>query len=474
MLTLRSSSRILPPCLAAAIIGGAIAPAAGQNETRTERTDLDLNALRARIAQLEAQAARQALRIESLQQIPRVHPVHSESSGPDETRDEELRALVHEVMRDAEGRTSLLNQTDTAGWDNGFYLTSPDGHFYLRVLGQVQFRYVWSHQENSGGDDDRAGFENTRTRFGFKGHVGDPSWQYFIWATAGGTSSVLDIWIQKDLGDGWAVQAGQFKLPNWREWVISETSQQFVERSVLDARYRSLYSQGVQWRYARDDFRMQGAFSDGLQSFNNGFNVSTANSNLFQAQTEYALTGRVEFLFGEAATWSSFADFESWPDGPRGGLVGASIHYQIGEFGDATIENEILQWSVDGAVELGGANLFAGLIGTHVENDAGLDRDELGLLLQAGFFLTDDLELLARWEWGDLDGAGVSGEDHLNIMTVGLSRFWSGHSLKWTTDVGYAFEPVDSAWGGAARGWRADAPGEDGQFVIRSQFNLLF
>ncbi len=142
--------------------------------------------------------------------------------------------------------------------------------------------------------------------------------------------------------------------------------------------------------------------------------------------------------------------------------------------GDTTFENEILQWSVDAAFEFDTLNLFAAAIGTNVENEAGVDRHELGILAQAGYFLNPDLELVARYEWGDLDGAaGVAGDD-LSILTAGFNKFYYGHALKWSTDIGYAFEPVDSVWGGATRGWRGDSANADGQFVIRSQINLLF
>ena len=63
----------------------------------------------------------------------------------------------------------------TAGWDKGFYLASADGNFKLKIGGYLQYRYVFNNQDSSPEDDNRGGFENTRTRLKFAGHVGDPT-----------------------------------------------------------------------------------------------------------------------------------------------------------------------------------------------------------------------------------------------------------------------------------------------------------
>jgi hypothetical protein len=58
-------------------------------------------------------------------------------------------------------------------------------------------------------------------------------------------------------------------------------------------------------------------------------------------------------------------------------------------------------------------------------------------------------------------------------VTVGVVRYYNGNMLKWTTDVGVGLHPVASEFASTALGWRADAPGENGQVVIRSQLQLL-
>jgi len=54
---------------------------------------------------------------------------------------DETRALVAEMLADAETRSSLLQNSATAGHDGKFFLASPDGNFRLNIGGQIQFRY---------------------------------------------------------------------------------------------------------------------------------------------------------------------------------------------------------------------------------------------------------------------------------------------------------------------------------------------
>ena len=392
-----------------------------------------------------------------------------------ETRAEEIRGIVQDVLADADTRTSLLQDGVTAGYDRGFYIASPDGNFRLNLKGQIQFRFIYSHQNDGPVDSDRYGFENTRTRFGFGGHIVDPSWKYFIWAGGTGVGSfiLLDAWIEKQFDNGLSIRAGQFKLPTWQEWTVFETRQQFVERSVLDARYAQVYAQGVLARYTADAFRLHFAFSDGLRTLGTPWSVGpdvTRPPIPYQMSNEFALTGRGEFKF--AGDWSQYGDFTSFRGDDPVYVVGASVHYQVGDYGTDDDEIEILQWTVDGSFKFGGANVYAAVIGTSVK-DQTVDRDELGFLIQGGYFVADDWELMARYAYGDNDGAGAF-EDRISVLTVGVNYFVARHALKWTTDVGYAFMPIDPSWEEERRGYRVDDPDESGQVVVRTQVQLLF
>ena len=55
-----------------------------------------------------------------------------------------------------------------------------------------------------------------------------------------------------------------------------------------------------------------------------------------------------------------------------------------------------------------------------------------------------------------------------------VNRYWKKHNLKWTTDIGFGLNEVDGTFDKTGVGWREDAPGDDGQIVLRSQFQLKF
>ena len=63
---------------------------------------------------------------------------------------DEVRAIVAEMLADADTRSSLLQGGGSAGWDDGFFIESGDGSFRLNVGALIQFRYVASFRDDDG------------------------------------------------------------------------------------------------------------------------------------------------------------------------------------------------------------------------------------------------------------------------------------------------------------------------------------
>ena len=104
---------------------------------------------------------------------------------------------------------------------------------------------------------------------------------------------------------------------------------------------------------------------------------------------------------------------------------------------------------------------------------SGADFDPWTVILQAGYYLDDDFEIFARYEHLDFDDFGGNSDDN-EILTVGFNKYFSGdHQVKLTTDIGIGFDTVHDAADGDA-GWQDDAASDDGQIVLRTQFQLLF
>lgn len=443
-----------------------------------------LRALQQRLAEQDQRLAEQQRVNEQLQQrLDRQQGELTEMRArEDQTwltarRADQVKALIRDVLSDADTRASLADGGLTGGWNNGFYLASEDGNFMLRFLGQLQARYTFSHQATSAtildtstvpptvvspsDDNDRGGFGITRTRFGFKGHIVDPSWTFLLWAgyDCTGNAVLLDAYINKKIDDHLSLQAGQFKLPFLKEYLVSETSLQFVDRSLIAGEFCGTYTQGVMATWTSDMVRLIGSANDGSSTINTIWHTRTAEG--------VAGTGRAEVkLFGD---WAEYDDWESFPDDKPLLVIAGAVHYQKGEFGTDDGETEDARWTVDASLESGGWNLYGAVVGENLSGTTNAHR--LAWMVQGGYFVTTALELIARYEWGDSD---VEGEDLLSVMTVGFNYFIAKHRLKLTTDVGYGFRAVAGSWASDPLGWRQDAPGAEGQIVIRSQIQLLF
>lgn len=421
-----------------------------------------------------------------------------------ERRADEIRGLITDVLADAENRSSLLGDGLHAGWRDGFFLASPDGRFALRLEGQMQFRYVYSYHDTSppafpqqlATEQQRhaRGFESTRTRLAFRGHVFDRDLTYFVrgsFNTSGGDFTLLDAWMRYHLNDEWSIRAGQFKLPFTREFLVFSGHQLAVERSLIDTNMNLGRSQGVELGYADELHRFNVAYSDGGRD-NLGFfsSVATgqslndtipahppANSPALLRGVEYAFTARYEFL--AAGNWQQFEDFTSQMDDEFGLLFGFAAHYQrdqsTGQPGGIRRNTRWLAYTADVSAEFGGANLFASFNHHYIDNP----QDNLnifGVVAQGGVYLTPKWEAFARYEWGYW-GLNVVDFQDLHLATIGANYYLDGHDAKWTTDVTLGITQVDTSWTNAAgsiTGIRLDPPGSKPQVVFRTQFQLLF
>ncbi len=412
-----------------------------------------------------------------------------------ERRAAEIRTVVEDVLADADTRASLLQDGMAAGWDDGFFLASPDGNFRLTLNGQLQFRFAFNSQSNSpSGDDTVWGFEIPRAKLWFTGNVFSPNWIYKIegnffgdeavatvplvtFARADGDLVLEDAYIGYVFDDsGFILLAGQFKVPMLEEELVYSAYQEAVERSLVNQEFSAGRTQGVAIDYRGDNFHIVAGWTDGHPA-TGGYNQPA----LF-TDTEMSITVRAEGLL--AGAWDQFNQLPSTRGQPFACKLGGAIHWQQNEFGPAapSPKPEIFQWTIDASVKGDGWNIFSYFVGRHLDDVSGLglpnSLDQYGFVLQGGYFVTDEWEVFGRYEWGSDD---IPGNSDLSLLTFGANRYFHGHKLKWQTDVGVGFEPVAGTWGsgllgtgGSLADWRTDAAGEDGQVVLRSQLQMLF
>lgn len=417
-----------------------------------------------------------------------------------EQRAEEMRNLVYDVLADADTRASLLQSGITAGYDNGAVLGSTDGNWLLRTNLLMQQRFIYNHQDSDASDDDdRYGFENTRTKFIMTGHVVSPEWFYRVDVNVADNSSsgnvvgllrnifedlgfddddvedaledfdafdftfgsrrggVGNAYLGYDYGNGWKMKLGSMKAPLLREELVEAQYQLAVERSLTNYLFTAGYVDGIMAHYQGDQFGFGAMFSDGLRTGQTVWNL---------IDTDYAFTARGEWL--AMGNWDQFSDFTSMRGSETGVLVGGAIHYQEGE-SDTTIEDlEILVLTADVSIEGDGWNAFGALIYSDIEL-GDFDINPWAFVLQGGVFVTDNVELFGRYEFVDFD---IDDAEDLSVFTGGVNYYFSGHNAKWTTDFMYGFDEV--LVGDTITGLRSDGLDEDGQFVLRTQLQILF
>ncbi len=440
----------------------------------------ELSALRAQLQQQQILIDQQQSRLNALER--------TDGSGwLDDRRAEDIKALVREVLADADTRASLLGDGLTAGYDKGFFIGSPDNAFYLRINPEFQFRYIFNTRdgESAGTDEDENGFQTRRTRLDFRGHAYSRDLTYRLRLASNRSDGAIELeyaYIGYQLTDDLNVKAGQFKPLFAREEGVNAFRQLAVERSFAADYFTIDFTQGVEFLWSPGDaWRAALSIHDGSYAADSEFNAD---------RTNFAVAGRAELLL--AGNWKQFDDFTSWSGDEFGLLLGIAGDFERGEEGGGTSTPDLYKLTGDVSAEFGGLNLFvAGYLQKFSDNDdAALasnldDATQLGLVVQGGvFIIPDKFELFGRYEWIDFDGvyyrnsgAGTQGgsgnlatEDELGIVTIGGNWYFKKHNAKFTVDLVWALDPVPASNTGSGILTSAD---ED-QVALRSQLQFAF
>jgi hypothetical protein len=421
-----------------------------------------------------------------------------------ESRADAIRAMVSDVLADADVRANLLQDGMTAGWSDHFFLASPDGRFKLELGGQFQFRYMWTYRDLVP-NKHLHGWEHGRTRLTARGHVFSKDIEYMVkWGVtrddAGlvdGIGILHDAWARFHLNNDASLKVGQFKIPFTRETLVSSSRHLAVEKSLVDTNLGVDRSQGVELTLRGADASLRFATIDAgynrvatpnlnvgpSTSPQNAPVITQSNSGPFQdAVSEFAVAMRFEKLV--AGTWEQFEDFTSPAEDPFGMMIGVAAFYQhpknSGAFTSRRDEEPWLAGTVDLSLEWGGANAFGAFTYHYLDDSFSFfgPTNVFGVVAQGGFYVTPKVELFARFEYASVEFSGNFSQDELVLGTVGFNYYLDGHDLKWTTDLGFTFDRMSALWVQDStgptdiHGYRSDL--EAPQIVFRTQFQLLF
>ncbi len=431
------------------------------------------------------------------------------------TRDE-VRGMVSEMLSDAETRSSLLQGGGMVGYDKGFMVGSADGNWKLKFNGLIQFRYVANFRDNSdipsGADDFSNGFQFRKSRVILSGNAVNPNLTYKIAFETGtsqqGTGTVIDPdgtpgngdeftinagnggWIANDvmfaynMGDGWAIRGGQYKVGFLREELNSETYTMAAERGVMNAFFNQGRSQGVGVTFENNDWRFSADITDGLNTASTDFNNS--------AESEFSVTARGEWKW--AGSWEQLNDYTSKPGDANAGSVGVAATWQTAtQPAGPTDASNMWGLTADAQWEGNGFGLFGAFVYTAIETGTGTsDANHMGGTFQANYRWNETSEVFAKWDgiFLDSDDAGVStaNDEDCHFLTFGYNHYFASHNAKLTIDCIYSFnDTTNLGTATTTNGGQVGTPGsglatsngllgssDGGEFAIRGQFQLAF
>ena len=384
-----------------------------------------------------------------------------------EQRAAEIRGIVTDVLADAETRSSLQGSGAGAGYDGGFFMSSADGNYSMKVNVLEQIRWTFNNREGQGSNDQSWGFENKRTRLSFSGNLVDSSWNYKVAyyfgysndVEFGGANTVLaDAWVSKDFGNGFKLTAGQFKLPYSGEYGLDAGNLQFNDYSTVSNAFADGYGQGLMFGYSADAFRAAVAYVNSLNSVNSSFGSGSPSD-------EYALTGRGEFKL--SGTWDQFNSGSSFKGEEMGILIGVGANWA--DSNDAAI-GDVFGMTADVTADFGGANIMGAFYWDN-NDDVAAGENPWGFTVQGGVFVSDDIEVIARYELGDADTAAA--DNDFSAMTLGANWYLAKNTAKFQADFGYAFDALTLPGGLIANNnWVPST--DDGEWVIRGQLSFSF
>jgi len=383
-------------------------------------TAAQINELKAEIAQLKANQGEQWLT---------------------EARADAIRGVVQDVLADSSTRSSFQQAGATAGYNNGFFLSSADGNYTLKINALEQVRFVWNntYQNNaagSGNDANQWGFENRRTQAFFSGNVVDPSWKYLVgmaydsqtdpYVQTANSFQLLYAQVTKSFGNGFSVTVGQQNVP-WtvESQLFNAGSTQMGDYSIFEYAFGAGQQVGALAAFEQDMWRVKGGWFNVVQN-----STATAASTTVQGwnNTEnqsVAIAARAEYKV--AGTWEQFSKESSFKGEEFGLLVGGGVIWQNGraQNGPATYGANPVGLTADARANFGGFNLIGQFVWQDGYPGVSSSDSVYGLNIQGGAFLSDDLELFGAWCWADTTATQ-------NFLQMGANWYFAKNNVKMT------------------------------------------
>ena len=264
---------------------------------------------------------------------------------------------------------------------------------------------------------------------------------------------ILDAVIKWNFYENFVLWVGQTKLPGNRERVISSSSLQFVDRSLLNSKFNIDRDMGLQLRH---HFNLSDTFIvREILSFAQGEGRNITTGNL--GGHEY--TGRIELLpFGNFSSKGDYFGSDLKREQSPKLAIGTSYDfnnnavktrsnqgsYMVTDTG--FYETNINTLFVDAMFKYNGFSVMAEYADRDASDpfaknsDGSLTGDEVqvgnGLNFQSGYLFKNNWEISGRYTNIELD-KDITGKNPENQYTLGISKYIVGHNLKVQSDISH-------------------------------------
>ena len=436
----------------------------------------DLDALRRRLSDIEAEQAKSQATIEALRS-------QLESLGKET---EEIRNVVTAApaIADPAKTTMLLGPPSVSGPptpnrravfpelanETQFALETQAGDFRLGFDGLLVGRYELNHRRknDSGSSDTESGFEIIGTRLNFKGHVFD-DFNYWVRLQADefGSAPFFDAVLgYYRFNEDTTLVLGQFPSVLTRAQGIPADKIQVGESSPTNYAFDPFGFKGLMLGYHTPRLIFRGIINDGYRSISNSFFEEEVSS-------DWAFAGQVVGMaVGDEEDWARFDNFTSRP--------GSDFAWQInGAFlaqGSPDLYLGILESSMEGD----GWNLYGAAYYryTDLASDSidGNYANDFGFEVLAGAWVAKKVELFSRFDMTIPDSDRLMQDDVFRTVTVGANFYPIARTdnIKFIVEGLYMFDSeADSIVEPNTFSSVRESPAGD-QFVFRTQAHIRF
>ena len=327
---------------------------------------------------------------------------------------------------------------------------------------QSRFNTVWSHDGSEYGDAKHS-FLVRRARLKFSGWAYSPKLKYKVEIglsnkDLGGANSftnnaprqLLDAVIMWNFAPNWSLWAGQTKLPGNIERVVSSSSLQFIDRSILNSKFNLDRDTGIQLRHKSTWVSTIVTKEKFALSQGEGRNITTGNLGGLQ------YTARFELLpFGEFTKKGDYFESdlqrESNPKlmlGYTYNLNNDAVKTRSGSGSYMTIPTGFYQTNittafVDLVFKYRGWSVLSEIAERSAESPIVTQADGIptgdivntgqAVNAQIGYLFNNNVEVAGRFSSINYDN--VVGKASPKQYTLGVSKYIVGHKLKVQADL---------------------------------------